>query len=127
MGEHLRGCFSQGDMGIGRDKRGVALLPKLEEMRAGAERRTPLHLPTRRGSPSRLRTATAHRTLRCSGPTVRVTAADLSLGSANPWPCDQSLGGGQMVHSGAEEGHLDSDRQGGSRSLEDCTYRQACL
>lgn len=30
MGEHLRGCFSQGDMGIGRDKRGVALLSKLE-------------------------------------------------------------------------------------------------
>lgn len=34
------------------------------------------------GGPSRRRAATAHRTLRCSGPTVRVTAADLSLGSA---------------------------------------------
>lgn len=40
MGEHLRGCFSQGDMGIGRDKRGVALLSKLEGMRAGAEKGT---------------------------------------------------------------------------------------
>lgn len=39
----------------------------------------PLRLP---GGPSRRRAATAHRTLRCFGPTVRVTAADLSLGSA---------------------------------------------
>lgn len=38
------------------------------------------------GRPSRRRAATAHRTLRCSRPTVRVTAADLSLGSASPWP-----------------------------------------
>lgn len=35
-----------------------------------------------RDGPSRRRAATAHRTLRCSGPTVRVTAADLFLGSA---------------------------------------------
>lgn len=54
------------------------------------------HLPASRGSSSRLRTATAHRTLRCSGPTVRVTAADLSLGSANPWPfSDPGLAGRQ--------------------------------
>lgn len=62
-------------------------------------------MPTRRGSPSRLRTATAHRTLRCSGPTVRVTAADLSLGSANLWPfSDPSLGGGQMATLGRRKG-----------------------
>lgn len=42
MGEHLRGCLSQGDMGIGRDKRGVALLPKLEVMKARGEEGDPL-------------------------------------------------------------------------------------
>lgn len=58
-------------------------------------------MPIRRGSPSRLRAATAHRTLRCFGPTVRVTAADLSLGSANPWPfSDPNLGSGQMATLG---------------------------
>lgn len=41
MGEHLRGCPSQGDMGIGQDKRGVALLSKLEGTGAGTERVTP--------------------------------------------------------------------------------------
>lgn len=104
MAEHLRGCPSQWDLGIGRDKRGVALLPKLEGTGAGTERAT-LHLPARRGSPSRLRTATAHRTLRCSGPTVRVTAADLFLGSANPWPFrDPGLGGGQAATLGRRKG-----------------------
>lgn len=41
MGEHLRGCLSLGDMGIGRDKRGVALLSKLEGTEAGMEKATP--------------------------------------------------------------------------------------
>lgn len=57
---------------------------------------------------------------------MRVTAADLSLGSANPWPfSDPGLAGRQ--HCGEEEEHLGSERQG-SRSLgEVCTYRQACV
>lgn len=81
----------------------------------------PLHLPASQGSPSRLRTATAHRTLRCSGPTVRVTAADLSLGSANPWPFSDP-----GWHQAGRR-HCGEERQGSRPLGEDCTYRQACM
>lgn len=57
---------------------------------------------------------------------MRVTAADLSLGSANLWPfSDPSLGGGQMATLGRRKSTW-VQRQG-TGPLEDCTYRQACV
>lgn len=76
--------------------------------------------PARR--PSRRRAATAHRTLRCSGPTVRVTAADLFLGSATaPAPlltlhCRVGEGhSGRREATGSQRGRVQVVVVGGGR------------
>lgn len=99
-GSIFEAAFPWGIWGLGGTREEWLCCPSWRGRRRGWGRR-PLYLSASRGSSSRLRTATAHRTLRCSGPTVRVTAADLSLGSANPWPfSDPGLAGRQAALRG---------------------------